>query len=164
MKQKLKLPGFILSVIIIGCAQLSAQIGEMKFPEGTVQHVVLAKDIQWKPCPPNLPDGCEMTVLEGNPQSSDLFTIRFKISGAFIMPAHIHPKDERVTVLQGKAFVAFGKGATQAEAKEFGPGDYYVMPETPFTLFGLTHQRSFKLRVLDHGRQTLSKNRIQPPA
>jgi quercetin dioxygenase-like cupin family protein len=126
MKQKFKLPGFIMSLIIIGCAQLSAQVGEMKFPEGKVQHVVHAKDIQWKPCPPNLPDGCEMAVLEGNPKSNDLFTVRFKISGEFIMPPHTHPKDERVTVLQGKAYVAFGKGAIRKEAKEFGPGDYYV--------------------------------------
>jgi quercetin dioxygenase-like cupin family protein len=126
MKKKLQLPGFILSLIILGYTQLSAQVGEMKFPEGTVQHVVLAKDIQWKPCPPNMPEGCEIAVLEGNPKSSDLFTIRFKISGEFIMPPHTHPKDERVTVLQGKAYVAFGKGATREEAKEFGPGDYYV--------------------------------------
>jgi len=126
MKQKLKLPDLILSLIIIACTQLTAQVGEMKFPEGIVQHVVLAKDIQWQPCPPNLPEGCGMAILEGNPKINDLFTVRFKISGTFIMPPHTHPKDERVTILQGKAYVAFGKGATRKEAKEFGPGDYYV--------------------------------------
>lgn len=126
MKQKLKLPYFILCLLIIGSTQLSAQVGDMKFPEGRVQHVVLAKDIQWKPCPPNLPKGCEMAVLEGNPKSNDLFTVRFKISSEFKIPPHTHPKDERVTVFQGKAYVAFGNGATKEEAKEFGPGDYYV--------------------------------------
>lgn len=126
MNKKLKIPGFILGLIIMGCTQLSGQIGEMKFPEGVVQHVVYAKDIQWKPCPPNLPEGCEICVLEGNPKSNDLFTVRFRISGEFIMPPHTHPKDERVTILQGKAYVAFGKDATKADAKEFGPGDYYV--------------------------------------
>ncbi|MEL0456644.1 cupin domain-containing protein [Flavobacteriaceae bacterium SZ-1-7] len=126
MKHTLKLPGFVLSLMILGCTQLYAQIGVMKFPEGKVQHVVLAEEIQWKPCPPNLPSGCEMAVLEGNPKGNDLFTVRFKVGGNFIMPPHTHPKDERVTILQGKAYVAFGKDATKEEAKAFGPGDYYV--------------------------------------
>ena len=126
MKNKLKLPGLILGFIIMGWTQLTAQIGEMKFPEGTVQHVVHANEVQWKPCPPNLPGGCEIAVLEGNPKSNDLFTIRFRIVGEFVMPPHTHPKDERVTILQGKAYVAFGKEATKKDAKEFGPGDYYV--------------------------------------
>ncbi|MCL4709428.1 hypothetical protein KJ068_30130 [bacterium] len=42
------------------------------------------------------------------------------------MPPHSHPKDERVTLLSGKVAVAFGAEATRENAKEFGPGDYYV--------------------------------------
>jgi hypothetical protein len=55
-----------------------------------------------------------------------LFTVRFKVDGSFFMPAHWHPKDERVTILQGKAYVAFGEDGTRESAKGFGPGDYYV--------------------------------------
>ena len=126
MKLQLKLTSITFSLFIFVCTQLSAQLGEMKFTDGAVQHVVLADKIQWKPCPPNLPGGCEMAILEGNPRNPDLFTLRFKVGSEFIMPAHTHPKDERVTVLQGKAYVAFGENATRDEAKEFGPGDYYV--------------------------------------
>ncbi len=113
---------FLLS--ISGCTQVN--VGEMKFPEGSVQHVVHAKDIQWKPCPGNLPSDCEIAILEGSPNEPDLFTTRFRLGGAFVMPAHWHPKDERVTILQGKAYVAFGENATRETAKAFGPGDYYV--------------------------------------
>ena len=126
MNNKIKLPLFLISLFIIGCIQMSAQIGEMKFPEGKVQHVVRANEIKWKPCPSNLPEGCEMAILEGNPKSNDLFTVRFKLSGKFVMPPHTHPKDERVTILQGNAYVAFGKDVTKEDAKEFGTGDYYV--------------------------------------
>ena len=42
------------------------------------------------------------------------------------MPPHTHPKDERVTVLEGKAYVAFGKDAKQQDATIFSTGDYYV--------------------------------------
>jgi hypothetical protein len=126
MKAQLPKAVFLTILSVLFYTQTSAQIGEMKFPEGTVQHVVHAEDMPWQPCPPNLPGGCEMAILEGSPKSNDLFTIRFKINGAFIMPAHTHPKDERVTVLQGKAYVAFGKGATKEDATVFVPGDYYV--------------------------------------
>lgn len=113
-----------LMLFIMGCTP--SPVGEMKFPEGTVQHVVHAEDIQWKPTPPNLPPGSEIAVLEGNPQSPDLFTVRFRISEDFVMPPHSHPKDERVTVLKGKVSVAFGIDGTRENAKQFGPGDYYV--------------------------------------
>ena len=98
---------------------LHAQVGEMKFPEGSVQHVVLAGEMPWMPCPPNLPSGCEIAVLEGSPKSSDLFTVRFRMNTAIVMQPHTHPKDERVTILQGKAAVAFGKDARREDAREF---------------------------------------------
>lgn len=126
MKSQLRISVLFLILIATASIQLRAQVGEMQFSEGAVQHVVHANEIQWKPCPPNLPEGCEMAVLEGNPKGGDLFTVRFRINSEFVMPAHTHPKDERVTVLQGKAYVAFGKEANREQAKEFGPGDYYV--------------------------------------
>ena len=61
------------ALVVTGSSQQS--VGEMKFPEGTVQHVVTAEDTPWGPCPPNLPPGCEIAVLEGDPQSADLFTV-----------------------------------------------------------------------------------------
>ena len=114
----------LISMVLMACTQ-SPTIGEMQFPEGSVQHVVEAESIKWSPCPPNLPGGCEMAVLEGNPKSSDLFTVRFKVSSEFVMPPHTHPKDERVTIIQGKAYVGFGE-TTRENARAFGPGDYYV--------------------------------------
>ncbi len=42
------------------------------------------------------------------------------------MPPHTHPKEERVTMLNGRVSVAFGAEATHEDATTFGPGDYYV--------------------------------------
>ena len=116
-------------VVVILAAVLSCSgppLGDMDFPEGSVQHVVSAAEMPWRPCPPNLPDGCEIAVLEGDPQASDLFTVRFRVSGEFVMPPHSHPKDERVTVLSGQMAVSFGVGGAREAAATFGPGDYYV--------------------------------------
>ena len=78
----------------------------MQFPEGEVQHVVRLESTPWGPCPPTLPPGCEMAVLDGNPQTEDLFTVRFRVTDTFVMPPHWHPKDERVTIISGTAAVA----------------------------------------------------------
>jgi quercetin dioxygenase-like cupin family protein len=100
--------------------------GNMTFPAGEVQHVVRSDEIQWQACPPGLPPGCEITILEGNPKQADLFSVRFNSTQLLYLPAHTHPKDERVTILKGSVAVAFGKDAKRADAKEFGAGDYYV--------------------------------------
>ena len=122
------IPSRLIPFVLIAflCNMLQAQVGEMKFADGELQHVVLANDIQWMPCPPNLPSGCQMAVLEGSPQKNDLFTVRFNVVDGMVMPPHTHPKDERVTILKGKAAVAFGEKAGREDAREFGPGDYYV--------------------------------------
>ena len=67
-----------------------------------------------------------MALLEGDPRSSELFTVRFKLKEGFVMPPHTHPRDERVTVLKRKVSVAFGIDGARENAKHFGPGDYYV--------------------------------------
>jgi quercetin dioxygenase-like cupin family protein len=114
--------------LLIASPAQGQEIGLMTFAEGEVQHVVRLDDTPWAPCPPSLPEGCEMAVLDGNPQGEDLFTVRFRIpAGAlFVMPPHWHPKDERVTVISGTVAVAFGVETTRDDATEFGPGDYYV--------------------------------------
>ncbi len=115
-----------LSVLLFvsGCAQ--SRVGEFDFAEGVVQHAVPVDEMPWKPCPPNLPPGCEIAVLEGNPRAAGMFTVRFRLSEDFVMPPHTHPQDERVTVLKGRMAVAFGPNGTREDATEFGPGDYYV--------------------------------------
>lgn len=107
-------------------ALAQTEIGVVEFPEGSVQHVVHADEIDWKPCPPNLPSGCQVALLEGSPKAPGLFTIRFIVDGTFYMPPHSHPRDERVTILQGTAYVAFGEDGTRETASAFGPGDYYI--------------------------------------
>lgn len=113
-----------LIVMTAGCVQPS--VGEFDFAEGVVQHAVPYGEMPWKACPPHLPSGCEIAVLEGDPRTAGLFTVRFRLSEEFVMPPHTHPRDERVTVLKGRIAVAFGADRARADAKEFGPGDYYV--------------------------------------
>lgn len=116
----------VMAFVCLATASTGEEIGVMQFAEGVVQHVVRGDDTPFQPCPPTLPPGCEMAVLDGNPQAPDMFTVRFRASDEFVMPPHWHPKDERVTIISGKAGVAFGAESTRDDATWFGPGDYYV--------------------------------------
>jgi len=118
------LPFLVLITAISGCAQ--KEIGVRDFTNGEVQYVVRFDSTQWRPCPPTLPAGCEVAILDGHPKKADLFTVRFNTTQEFMMPTHSHPKDERVTVIKGKVAVGFGKGVARAEANEFVTGDYYI--------------------------------------
>jgi quercetin dioxygenase-like cupin family protein len=123
MKKRLTLL-LVVMFVVSSCDQTT--VAPPALPEGTVQHVVLSEDVEWRPCPQNLPSGCELAVLEGSPQTPDLFTVRFRLSDGFVMPPHTHPNDERVTMLSGQVSVAFGADGQRENATTFGPGDYYV--------------------------------------
>ena len=99
---------------------------EAPFPPDQMQLVSRADEIAWGPCPPTVPAGCEMAVLEGDPKREMLFTVRFRISGEFELKPHWHPRNERVTILEGKVGVGFGDAIDRENVTWFGPGDYYV--------------------------------------
>ena len=121
----MKIVTILLTALLVSACE-QPPVGNFDFPDGEVQHVVRAAEIEWRPCPPHLPPGCEAAVLEGNPQGTGLFTVRFRVNEQFVMPPHTHPKDERVTLFSGTVAVAFGAASSREDAIEFGPGDYYV--------------------------------------
>lgn len=80
--------------------------------------------------PPTMPKGTKMAVLEGDPKSPGIFTIRLKVAKGATLPKHTHPRAERVTVLAGKVRVTInGKETT------FTTGGFYVNPpDEPHTV------------------------------
>jgi hypothetical protein len=122
-----------LLALSLGCAASQtkpscpeASVAEAAFPAGQTQTASRADDIAWVSCPPTLPSGCEMAVLEGDPKREMLFTVRFRTGSEFQMKPHWHPRNERVTILEGKVGVGFGDEIDREKVTWFGPGDYYV--------------------------------------
>lgn len=74
---------------------------------------------------PGMPHGTQLAVLEGAPKAAGLFTIRLRVSPKFKLPRHTHPKDERVTVLEGSINVQLD-GAKAP--KKFSAGSFYLTP------------------------------------
>jgi len=111
-------------MLVAGCA--GAPDVEVAFPDDVTQIAMPVDAIAWRKCPPTLPPACEMAVLEGDPTQARLFTVRFRTGEAFEMRPHWHPRNERVTVLEGKVGVGFGDQRDPEDVTWFGPGDYYV--------------------------------------
>jgi hypothetical protein len=117
---------WLVLVLMVGCGAPVVNEVEVAFPDGKSQLAVRAEAIAWGKCPPTLPSSCEMAVLEGNPREAQLFTVRFRISEPLEMQPHWHPRNERVTILEGKVGVGFGDAIDRDVITWFEPGDYYV--------------------------------------
>lgn len=85
-------------------------------------------EIQWKDGPPSLPKGAQIAVLEGDPGKEGMFVMRVKVPDGFHIPAHTHPKPERVTVIQGTFKLAMGENPKKENAKALPAGTYGVWP------------------------------------
>ena len=61
--------------------------------------------LQWGPCP-NLPAGCEVAVLHGDPAkpNADVF---FKVPAGYAVPPHRHSSAERMVLVAGQLDVRY---------------------------------------------------------
>lgn len=117
---------FTLLTSAILCSQLTAQPLQEVVPENTIRQ--FNNSIQWKAAPPTLPKGTQIAVLEGNPKTEGLFTIRLKAPVGMKLPVHQHPGPERVTIISGEIYVGFGDNYDEGISTKFTTGDYYVNP------------------------------------
>ena len=117
-----------LCVFAVGTATSDAQTLEAALPDGVDQVVKRAGEIEWGPCPPGplAGEGCQMAVLEGSPNAEQIFTFRIRTTEPFVLPPHTHPRNERVTVIDGALYVGFGDTVDKAASTRFEVGDYYL--------------------------------------
>lgn len=63
-------------------------------------------DLVWGPCPPFMPDGCAIAVLQGDPtkNNADVF---FKVPANTSIPSHWHNSAERMILISGLLEVTY---------------------------------------------------------
>ena len=93
---------------------------------GVIQ--VTPDKISWIDAPAPFLPGAKMAILEGNPKKEGVFTVRFKLPPNYLIPPHMHSKDERVTVISGAVYVGFGDINEEGKSTKFKTGSYYVNP------------------------------------
>lgn len=85
--------------------------------------------LSWGPGPASLPAGTTAVVLEGDPTTAgSLFTMRVRLPAGSEIAPHIHPANERVTIISGSLFVGFGDRIDRAASTRLGAGSYYINP------------------------------------
>lgn len=82
-------------------------------------------DVQWMDAPNAIPPGARLAVLEGDPFSSGLYTMRLQMPSGYRFPPHWHARSEHVTVISGTFHLGMGgnfdtKGALAMPAGTFG--------------------------------------------
>ena len=120
-----------LALILAASAwSCSALPGQHKADEAKDAHASLypLADIVWKDGPASLPAGAKIAVLEGDPAKEGMFVMRVKVPDGFHIPAHTHPKPERVTIIQGTFKLAMGDHLKKEDAKSLPAGTYGVWP------------------------------------
>ena len=95
---------------------------------GTAQAQVNTPDLKWAAAPPVFPKGAQMAVLSGDPGKSGLFMIRLKFPAGYKIPAHHHPTDEYVTVLEGDMSLGMGDKLDEAKGSSLTAGGFGVAP------------------------------------
>jgi hypothetical protein len=95
---------------------------------GSAHVLVPADKIQWGPAPPVLPEGAEIAVLEGNPAAKGPVTLRLRFPANYVIPAHWHSMDERVTVLSGTFHVGMGDKLDRKAGQTLEPGGFVSLP------------------------------------
>ena len=78
--------------------------------------------LEWGPCPPFMPEGCNIAVVHGDPSQKDS-NVLFKVNGNSSIPNHWHTSHERMVLLTGKMKVTYKGEKTQTmEVGDFAYG------------------------------------------
>lgn len=103
----------------------AASTGQAHEPHHTV---VPGDAIAWGPAPPSLPPGAQAARLLGSPAEEGPFVLRLKFPAGFIVPPHMHSKDEFIVVLSGDLVINSGEKVDQAALKGLPAGTFFHLP------------------------------------
>ena len=87
-----------------------------------------AAAVKFGPGPDFLPKAVEFALLQGDPSKPGVYTVRLRFPDNFRFPAHWHPLDEHVTVLQGTFLVGMGDSIDLAKAMPLTAGGFITAP------------------------------------
>lgn len=112
-----------LAVVVLLAAQIGCAAGLAQTGEPPLVMAPTDPALQWGPCPPILPTGCQIAVLHGNPAeaNADIF---LRVPAGYEIPPHRHSSAERMILVSGQLRVKY-RGAPAALLT---PGDYAYGP------------------------------------
>lgn len=114
----------LMATGLMGCsAHDSGPVAGASEPETPLTRLATDAALQWGPCPDIFPDGCEITVLHGNPAEPNADVLLRMQGGGTHLPAHTHTSAERMVLIAGELYVRYQRAAaTTIEAGEYAYG------------------------------------------
>lgn len=100
-----------------------SQRSDTTMQRGTDVKVMKSDTLQWQD-EASLPPGAKASLLFGDPTKAAPFAVRLKLPANFRIPAHTHPVDSNVTVIQGEFRVGAGDKLDPAAATALMQGDF----------------------------------------
>lgn len=80
--------------------------------------------INWIDAPKSIPPGAKLALLEGDPSKDGPFVMRLRLPDGYKIPAHTHPKTERLTVISGNFNIVMGDDLDREKAKKMPAGSF----------------------------------------
>jgi quercetin dioxygenase-like cupin family protein len=88
--------------------------------------IVRSADLKWAP----IIKGCDLAAVNGDSSVEGApFVLRLRCAAGTKIPAHWHPTDENVTVLQGTFQVGMGEKFDATKLETMSPGNFVSMPK-----------------------------------
>jgi len=88
---------------------------------------ITPQDVRWF-TPPYYTDGRQRAQLLGDSNQGGTWIDRIKIPAGSRVPAHTHPHDEIVTVIEGTWYLGEGKKFDPLKLKPYPAGSFIVIP------------------------------------
>ena len=85
------------------------------------------EEVRWF-TPPYYHDGRQRSQLFGDSSQGGAWTDRSKLPAGVHVPAHTHPQDELVTVIEGTWYLGDGAKFDSAKLKGYPAGSFIVIP------------------------------------
>lgn len=123
---------FIVNIIalLLLVAFTAISYSQMDHAKGEDFLPVMLEDMEWSAYqPPGFGPGLMITVVYGDPSVEDeLYVIRASFPDGYIIPPHIHPRAENLTMLSGKLLMGKGKRFDEAKLESYKAGDFLYIP------------------------------------
>ena len=114
----------MFGAVVLGACLATAIPGEAADPH----KILTPSEVQWGPAPPAMPSGVQAAVVYGDPSKEGLFVLRLKFPKGYVLPPHMHPVNELVTVISGLSQLGMGEKADQSKTRKLPPGSFFFMP------------------------------------
>lgn len=115
----------VLGIFALAAGAAPAGAAEQQDDERRSPLTVSADDdsLEWAPCPDLFPRGCELAVVQGDPEQANA-DVLLRVPGGYQIPPHSHTSAERMILVSGEMELHY-KGHPKRTLSE---GDYAFGP------------------------------------